>query len=336
MQKNLKIKVNTIIVKIYNKIMAGKFVNMNNKLSRRIRQILLHNICYQCETRFGELYPERKFYVIRCPKDDLGFFGLYNYVVDHMKKAVEMGTEPIVDWKYYPNSYISEDKYVGKENAWEWFFEPPTGISIDDVYKSKNVIMGGREWITSLGEVRDREKIKESNNIINKYIRLNEDMKVYISSEYQRIGMEGKRVLGLKCRGTDFVETKPKYHSIMPDIEQIREKINEMQTTWGGYDKIFIATEDDNIYKQMKLLYQDKLISCNTTTRIKSSEGKWLSCIFDKMDEKRTAMAEYIREIYLLAECDALIAPVIGGTLGAVRIKGGYDNQFFFNLGSYK
>ncbi|MCI8966550.1 MAG: hypothetical protein HFH75_03035 [Lachnospiraceae bacterium] len=52
--------------------------------------------------------------------------------------------------------------------------------------------------------------------------------------------------------------------------------------------------------------------------------------------KKRQAMQEYLREIYLLARCDALIAPVIGGTLGAVRIKGGFEKQYFFKLGQYE
>ena len=53
-------------------------------------------------------------------------------------------------------------------------------------------------------------------------------------------------------------------------------------------------------------------------------------------NKKKQAMREYLREIYLLAECDALIASVIGGTLGAARIKGGFDKQYFFNLGYFE
>lgn len=156
-----------------------------------------HNICYECQASFGSMNEDRLFYVIRCPKDDLGFFGLYNYVVDYMKKAVALSAEPVVDWQYYPNNYISEDYLVGKENVWEYFFENPVGVSVDEVYKSKNVIMGGRAWLTSLEEVYSPEKIKESNEIITKYVKLNSEMRKDIEQEYDRLNMASYKVLGV-------------------------------------------------------------------------------------------------------------------------------------------
>lgn len=332
-------KINALIVRVYNFLISRKLINHNNVVSRRIRQMLFHNICYECNASFGNMNKDRLFYVIRCPKDDLGFFGLYNYVVDHMKKAISMNAEPVVDWKYYPNSYISEDHLVGEENAWEYFFENPVGVSVDEVYKSKNVIMSGHEWLTSLGEVRLPEKIKESYEIINKYIRLNSETQKYVRREFERLNMASYKVLGIKCRGTDFVETKPQFHTIPPSASQTIEKIQEIQDEWGHYDRIFVATEDEKIFNELHEYYQEKMIFCNTETRIETAEGKWLNHLFDgngMENKKRQAMLEYLREIYLLAECDALVAPVIGGTLGAVRIKGGFSKQYFFNLGHFE
>lgn len=332
-------RLNAIIINIYNFLISRTIINKNNVFCRRIRQVLFHNICHECHASFGNQNGDRLFYVIRCPKDDLGFFGLYNYVVDYMKKAISMNAEPVVDWKYYPNNYISEDNLVGKENVWEYFFENPTGISIDEVYRSKNVIMGGCEWITSLGEVHSYDNIKGSHEIIKKYVRLNEETKEYVKREYERLNMASYRVLGVKCRGTDFVETKPKFHTIPPNVNQIVEKIQEVQDEWGGYEKVFVATEDENMFKELYKHYQEKMMFCETSTRIGSANGQWLNRVFDgetMIGKKRQAMQEYLREIYLLARCDALIAPVIGGTLGAVRIKGGFENQYFFKLGQYE
>jgi hypothetical protein len=46
-------------------------------------------------------------------------------------------------------------------------------------------------------------------------------------------------------------------------------------------------------------------------------------------------MQEYLASIYLLAKCDDLIAPNVGGTLGALRIKGVYEYSYIFQLGTY-
>lgn len=49
--------------------------------------------------------------MIRCPKFELGFWGLYNYVVGRLRDAVVMNAEPVIDWQYYSNDYLLEDKH---------------------------------------------------------------------------------------------------------------------------------------------------------------------------------------------------------------------------------
>ena len=93
--------------------------------------------------------------------------------------------------------------------------------------------MGGCEWITSFEEVYSYENIKESNEIIKKYIRLNKETKRYIEREYERLSMASFKVLGVNCRGTDFVETKPKFHTIPPSVNQIIKEIQEVQDMGG-------------------------------------------------------------------------------------------------------
>lgn len=85
---------------------------LKNRIIRRVRAMLYHNICFGCRARFGSLNPDRTFYVIRCPKFELGFWGLYNYVVGRLRDAVVMNAEPVIDWQYYSNDYLLEDKHI--------------------------------------------------------------------------------------------------------------------------------------------------------------------------------------------------------------------------------
>lgn len=135
------------------------------------------------------------------------------------------------------------------------------------------------------------------------------------------------------------METRLQFHSVPPDVNQIIWKIQEIMNSGEGYEKVFVATEDKKIFNHLYDYYRDRMIFCETGTRIESAEGKWLNNLFDSSvmkNMKRQAIQEYLREIYILTRCDALIAPVIGGTLGAVRIRGGYEKQYFFDLGLYK
>ena len=99
----------------------------------------------------------------------------------------------------------------------------------------------------------------------------------------------------------------------------------------GEFDKFFIATEDANILNEMEGYLGDKLIYIQEK-RFESVQGRWLSQVYDdkkNCGKKYSDMLAYLSSIYILASCDALVAPVIGATQGAMRIKGTYENCFF-------
>lgn len=327
-------KLNGLLIKTYNKIISLKFINRNNKVSRRIRAMLYHNICFECKANFGNEHPDKCFFVIRSSQSELGFFGLYNYVIENMKYAVKKGWEPVVDWKFYPNDYIIDDQFVGKMNAWDFFFNPSSGILLDEVYKSKNVIMSSGKYFG--GKIEDEKELQESNSMIKQYIVLNEEINSKIEREYHRLGMDLECVLGVKLRGTDFRETKPKYHTIAPTVQETIDIIHQKEIDWGQkYSKILVVTEDEIMYEQMKEIYGERVVS-NDTIRYKTTHGKWLNEIFASSTNKLERMEEYLISVYLLAKCDAIIGPAVGATLAARKIKGEYERCYFSNLGSYK
>lgn len=339
MGKHMIWRMNGCVIKLYNFIMATHFINRNNRFCRRIREILFHNICHKCHASFGNKNKDRLFYVIRCPHEKLGVFGLFNYVVYHLRLSESYHAEPIVDWQHYPNAGITEDETAGRVNAWEWFFDSMVeGKELSEVYRSKHVIMSGGEIDGGLSEIRNPEQLLENSQLIHKYIRLNKEMKEKLELFMEQSGMKGSRTLGVLGRGTDFRETKPKWHAICATPQQLCEKIDEKESEWGKFDKIFLATEDQQIMDALKEKYDDRLIF-NQTSYVTSTGGVWLNKLYDTDEykgKKQQKSSEYVEAIYLLTKCDALIASVVGGTLGAMRIRGGYDQCYFFDLGSYQ
>ena len=334
----MKKLINGIIINIYNRII-GMDCLKRNRFTRRIKEILYHNICWRCEASFGKNNPERLFYVIRSNQAEMGFFGLFNYVVDGIWDAIELGAEPIVDWKYYPNDYISDENSIGRINSWDLFFEPICDVSIDEVYKSKNVIMSGGKYVNGgrLGrEYNNPQEFEKTSELIKKYIHVNKEVKNMIIDEKNRLGLNGKRILGVKCRGTDFKESKPYAHSICPDVNYTSEIIDEKEIEWGRFDNIFLVTEDEQMYNQMKHIYKDRLVSAKTN-RITTTNGKWLNSLYseESLEYKKQAIVDYIVSVYILSDCNAIIAPIVGATNGAMRIRGRYDHSYIINLGRY-
>ena len=74
--------------------------------------------------------------------------------------------------KNFPSAYSENKKIFGTMNSWEYYFEQLTDYSLDEVYKSKNVIMTDNHFY------RDEEfnvEITSSTNLIK---ILNEQIKV--------------------------------------------------------------------------------------------------------------------------------------------------------------
>lgn len=328
---------NGLIIKVYNWIITLKVINLNNKICRRVRAMLFHNICWKCEATFGKRNPDRLFYVIRCPQEEMGLFAVINYVIYHLKVAESIGREPVVDWQYYPNKYFSEDDSIGKKNVWESFFKQTSNVELAEVYQSRNVMMSSGSWETPGRELDNEEMILPNHNIINKYIKLNENTELLLRKEAKRLGIGQYRFLGVKCRGTDFVASRPKDHAVVPDVEMTIKTIEQKMDEWGGYDKIYLSTEDAVIQNKMKEHFGDKLLYTEGT-RFSLTTEKWLGSVYDEMSVKNSKeddMKNYLISTYILAMCDALIAPPVGGTLGAVRIKGKYEHMYIFRLGLY-
>lgn len=332
--------INACIVKLYNYIISRKWINRNNPVCRKIRKMLLHNICYECKCRFGKLNADKLLYIIRCPQETMGLFGVFNYVVHHIKKAESRGLIPVVDWQYYPNSSMLEDSLVGKENVWDYFWEQPCGISLDEAYHSRNVTMSNGEGLSGgFVEINHPEQIENTHKLISEYIRLNHKTDLYVEQEYTRLSMKNSRVLGVLCRGTDF-KLSPAGHAIVPTADMTIEKIEEKENEWGTFEKIFLATEDEDIFQKMSEYFGDSLIYVQGSERHKTDEldGKWLIELYDNrkyQGNKRESMLAYLTSVYLLARCDALIVPCVGGAMAGLWIRGECDKYFIFDLGSY-
>ncbi len=317
------------VVILYNRIIRTRVINKNNRVCRRIRAALFHNICIEHEACFGKKNTDRTFYIIRCPQAEMGLFAVINYVVYHLKKAERNGWEPVIDWQYYPNKYFSEDDKVGKVNVWDEFFCQTSDISLDEVYKSANVVMSSGNWdIEALKEVYDRDMLAESHRVYKKYIRLNDKMMQIKQAEADRIGFKDHSILAVKIRATDFLTTNPEGHAKVSGVEATLEKIEEKEQLWGRFDRYYLSTEDSGVLSEMKERLGDRLFYTQTDTYSTAQVGnRWLGDMIDKnSDGKIEAMRGYLLSTYMLAEADYLIAPMVGGTVGAMRIKGNYTD----------
>ena len=181
---------------------------------------------------FGELNPDKTFYIIRNKNHGIGLMAYYMSIIGDIYYAEKKGWIPVIDMKNYENPYL-ESSLVGKENAWEYYFKQPCTYSLDEAYKSKNVVLSygftsrtGSPMSLYQSILDDPEYIEIAQN----KMLFSDEMRKTIEIEYEKLFPKEGKVLGISSRGTDMLNFPG--HSRLPTTVQLidisREKKNRI------------------------------------------------------------------------------------------------------------
>lgn len=245
---------------------------------------------------FGTKNPEKFFYVIkRTP--GAGLFSNVLYVLNHLKIANDKKFIPFVDMENFPTIYNEDNKIHDTFNAWEYFFENYTDISIDEIYQSKNV------YITS-NKLQSHFFKDTNNDDFKKFFKDN----LKIKNRYKKIvhyfskkHFKNKKVLGVHFRGTSYKRSPG--HPFPATKNQILKKINELQSN-ENYDKIFFVTEEENYKKFLFSNFKDKSLFLKSSYR--SDKNDAFEC-YPRNFHRFKLGREALLEAMLLSECDTLL-----------------------------
>ena len=288
---------------------------------------------------YGTENPDKTFFVIRRNAPDAGLFSFVITNLGWIKYALDHGYIPVVDMEYYYNTYITREN-VGKENAWDFYFKQPCGFCLDDIKHSKNIIISSLDAATENPDFKNEDGLRIWKPIADTYLHLS-DVVENETNKKENTLFQNTRVLGVLCRGTDYVATKPHGHPIQPDpnlvIEKARITMKKMSC-----DKLFLATEDQHIFDMFIKAFGEKLLSIDTDRYSDTGisllnniiEQEEISARCDSGDRYKKGL-DYAITIGLLSRCSCLVAGRTSGVLGALLLAKGYDSVYLFDIGTY-
>ncbi len=289
--------------------------------------------------RLGRENKDKIFYVIRRRDWYCGLFSLFLTNLQWIDNALKAGYIPVVDMQNDFNIYLSEDK-LGKENAWEYYFRQPMGYSLQDIQKSRNVIIGSGA-VPPMFPYLDVDflygrtgELEYWRKITRKYMKLSKDAEQKVESEYNRLLAKEDKILGVICRGTDYANGKPKNHPIQPTPKQAVEKAEEIFRD-QKCTKVFLATEDKAFYEIFQERFGDKLI-VNKTNYTQYQGGSIGREKYERGEGGYQAGMEYLITIMLITKCNCLCAGCVSGTVAALLLTEGYEYTYLFDLGIYE
>lgn len=140
----------------------------------------------------------------------------------HVDYASRRGWIPVIDMQNVDNLYLDGDS-KGVVNSWEWFFDQPCGFGLDDIAEAQNVIASSHNVVLSNSMnsvydcVTDKEIVSYWRDVASRYLRLLDETVGFsesMKSDVFGIDNSMNRVLGVYCRGTDYLKMKPRGHNV--------------------------------------------------------------------------------------------------------------------------
>ena len=283
---------------------------------------------------------DKVFYIVRRRKEYVGLFSNFIVFVNSVKKAIECGYIPIIDMKSNFNIYLKENE-VGYINSWETFFEQPMGYTLDDIKHSRNIIVGSGDpsdifpyndvdWM-----MNSEGEISAYKEIVHKYFHYSKHAQEEIENGFNALINENDKVLGVLLRGTDYTHTKPSGHPVQPTIDQMFQKIDEIVMKYNC-NKIFIGTEDKNIYMAFVNRYNEKVITNRKDFLEYNGEALIGKLIENSVEDVRKEGMVYLVTIAILSKCDCFIGSGCSGTSAVMLLEEGFEYKYIFDLGVYK
>lgn len=146
-------------------------------------------------------------------------------------------------------------------------------------------------------------------------------------------------MLGVYCRGTDYVALRPAGHPVQPEPEQVIAKAKEAVKT-ANFDAVYLTTEDENIVADFKKAFGSMLILPNREyAKYNASSEKYIIDYSTNRDnDKYQQGLEYLVSMLLLDECGGLITSLASGPWGFMCLSKNWENFKYlhiFNLGRY-
>ena len=212
-----------------NKIIKGLNINLNS---------------------FGNLNKNKIFYVIR-RSPGAGLFSNLIYVLNHLKIAKQYNFIPFIDMQNFFTIYNENNKVDKTYNAWEYYFNQVSNYKIDEIYKSKKIILTNNNFYKSFShDISNREYRK----LASKFVKVKKKFTIY-ADEFIKNNFE-KKTLGIHYRGTSYKTSAN--HPFPATKKQI---INYCEFLIKKYDykKIFLCTEDKYIFDELTKEFKGKI-----------------------------------------------------------------------------
>ena len=286
----------------------------------------------ECE-HFGDLNDDKVLYLIERDEEGAGFTSILRIIMYALVFAEKFNMTPVITISENCNYYQPEG-YNGKFNPFEYYYVQPSGISKEEALNSDRVIRFKIHHLNILKEFSWEDLYLHSESFVcyfadlyKKYFILRDEIKNKIYNDFEKMGLD-ERTLGIHFRGGDFSRNYNR-HPKMVIIEDYYDYI-DTALEHADYNKIFVATDDNNALQCLLDVYGDKIIYYEDVLRTNNDK----SVIFAETERNNNQFLlgyEVLRDMYTLSFCNGIISGISMVAVFARIIKKSLDKDYEYD-----
>lgn len=259
---------------------------------------------------------------------ELSFFNadFLNDITSLMLYSLIRGYVPYIDLRDRKHGYINYDT----------FFEQPFLAKKEMVVTKCKRTFGDYDY--GYYVAFNSKELRRWCFIYNKLVKLNSATQQYIDAEYNSLIHPSFNVLGVVCRGTDFLTDPNPVLPVQPRVEDVLEEAVALLRT-EKYSHIYLATECESVYKLFQERFPNQLIVNKRTyyddIMKRHNIGRITNVHFERDNDNYYKSLEYLSSLVILSRCKALIGGCCGATMTALFFNNlSYEYTHIYNLGN--
>lgn len=210
-------------------------------------------------------------------------------------------------FRYFNLKFISTEERIGKfkVSMLDKYFS--LGLTAEDATKENTLVINSQLIMTKTKCIYCMSQATDVSILSD---RFKEEM-----DEYYEALFEGRKVLGVLIRGTDYISSGLGGERLMATVPQMLPLIRQWMEE-DQYDRIFLATEDEDIFEQMRNEFGKKMVVIAQKRRRVADfkKGQIISDLENEIkdQEQQDALIEdttinYFYALYLLSKSDSFI-----------------------------
>lgn len=292
---------------------------------------------------FGEERPDEVLYLCGTLGWASGFFAEYLHALNQVVHARKSGFVPVVDWQTYTSNFAAGRGDFMTRNAFNYFYEDVSGVSVSDALRAKHVIVchARRPTVVSTRRIFLDDEFREMvRDRFGDCFRRTSALQAVIDIVRESVPRSRAKVLAVYARGMEFrrmAADSPhlRGHELQPSIEDVIAKTRDFLARYE-VDTVLFASEDRQYCESMEKAFGD-VVTVLPVLQVDYDSDVSIPYLVARYPKKGTAenltsLYRYVASLTVLAEADYFISGINSGSV-YVATRGDFEDMHTFDIG---